>query len=67
MHPQSADAYTFVWGAVTCLRKALYALAENSDANAISYLRNAREAIDWAVGVLQRKAVRDECVSENRA
>lgn len=67
MHPQSADAYTFVWGAVTCLRKALYALAENRDANAISYLRNAREAIDWAEGVLQRKAVRDVSVSEDRA
>lgn len=67
MRPALADAYTFTQSAFECVEKARAALHIGAEANAISYMRNAVESLGWAEGVLQRRSMQNECVSENRA
>ena len=55
-----AEAYAFVWGAATCIRRVLEALGDGMDANAVSHMRNAQESLGWAENVLNRREEQHE-------
>ena len=67
MRPALADAYTFTQSAFECVEKARASLHVDAEANAISYIRNAIDALEWAEGVLQKRSVYNDSVSEDRA